>query len=361
MSKIYTQNKKLFIHIGQHKTGSSSIQKALIENKKILEKNSISYFRSNPDNTIGSNVNPWIQPNKLKYCKDVGKIIQLHKFALELSKLSGNVIISSESFSWVNDNDELMRLKEQLNKYFNEIIIIVYLRRQDSHVVSHSQEEAKQGGDINEFGFFLSGNTAMPKYHKDYDYYLNYNNRLSTWADIFGNSEIIIRVFEKKHLYKQDVVLDFFKVIGITNNVLSFRVNESWGFEKIKVVYLMEKIKMNKYIKHIVTENLDNSGKLLPSKHQAKEFYSFYKNSNKKLNIKFSINENNDSIFNDDFSTYPQKRKDVWTEESANQAILNILKAVNSLTPRTLLYVAIKIKFFSLKQKLKQIYKLIDD
>jgi hypothetical protein len=357
MSKIYTQNRKLFIHIGQHKTGSSSIQKALIENKKILKKNNISYFRVNPDKTLGSNISPWIQPKDLEDFKGVGKVKHLSELSLNISKLSGNVIISSESFSWVNDKKELMKIKEKLNKYFKEIIIIVYLRRQDSHAVSHSQEEAKRGG---KFSFFLRENNTMLEHHKDYDYYLNYNNRLSIWADIFGKSAIIIRIFEEKYLYKKDVVLDFFKVIGIIDNVLSFKVNETWGFEKIKVIYLIEKIKMNKYFKYIITKNLDNSGKLLPSRKQAKEFYSFYKNSNKKLNTKFSINENNESIFNEDFSMYPEVEKDIWTEDSANQAILNILKSVNNLTPKTLLYIAIKIKILALKEKFKKFYKDID-
>ena len=115
---------------------------------------------------------------------------------------------------------------------------------------------------------------------------------------------------------------------------------------------------MNKYLKSIVTVNLDNSGKLLPSKDQAKEFYSNYINSNKKLNMKFSINKNIDSIFSEDFSMYPDTKKDIWTEDSANQAILNILKAFNKLTPKSLLYMAIKIKISLLREKLKKCKKI---
>ena len=56
---------------------------------------------------------------------------------------------------------------------------------------------------------------------------------------------------------------------------------------------------------------------------------------------------------------YSEIKKDIWTEDSANQAILNILKGVNSLTPKMLIFVAIKINIFNFREKLKKIYKQI--
>lgn len=173
----------------------------------------------------------------------------------------------------------------------------------------------------------------MPKYKKYYDRYLDYNTRLSKWADVFKDENLFIRIFDKNHLYNEDVVLDFFKLIGIKKDIQSARFNASWGFEKTKIVYLMEKNKMNKYFKNIIYQNLDNSSKLLPSRCEAMEFYSFYRESNKKLNSRFSLNSTNDSIFDEDFSIYPEESGDIWTEESANKAISNIICTINSIKP----------------------------
>ena len=349
--------KKIFIHIGQHKTGSTSIQQALYNNSDTLKKNNLFYYRKKPNGKKDAHVSSWIKPIRSDDYDDLAIIIQPEKLAIEVSKLPGNVIISSEEFSWVQNKDVLSRFKNSLKKYFDSIVIITYIRRQDSQVVSYCQEEAKSGGGMKESRFFQCENRAVPKYKKYYDRYLDYNTRLSKWADVFKDENLFIRIFDKNHLYNEDVVLDFFKLIGIKKDIQSARFNASWGFEKTKIVYLMEKNKMNKYFKNIIYQNLDNSSKLLPSRCEAMEFYSFYRESNKKLNSRFSLNSTNDSIFDEDFSIYPEESGDIWTEESANKAISNIICTINSINPSTLFYILIKTKLFQIKQKIKGIIK----
>ncbi len=349
--------KKIFIHIGQHKTGSTSIQQALINNSDTLKKYNLFYYNKKPNGRTDAHVSSWIKPIRSDDYDDLAIIIQPEKLAIEVSKLSGNVIISSEEFSWIQNKDALSRFKHSLKKYFDSIFIIAYIRRQDSQVVSFCQEEAKSGGGMKEYGFFQCENRAMPKYKKYYDQYLDYNIRLSKWADVFKDENLFIRIFDKNYLYKEDVVLDFFKLIGINKDIQFASFNESWGFEKTKIVYLMEKNKINKYFKNIIYQNLDNSSKRLPSRFEAMEFYSFYKESNKKLNSRFSLNSTNKFIFDEDFSIYPEESGDVWTEESANKAISNIIYAINSISPSTLFFISIKTKIFQIKQKIKGIAK----
>jgi hypothetical protein len=348
-----TKNRKIFIHIGQHKTGSTSIQQTLCNNGHILKKYGLSYYRTNPNGKLNAHVSAWIKVGdrkSLQYCDDDAIIIQPEKLAQNASKLIGDIVISSEEFSWVSNKDQLLKFKLDLEKYFDHIIIITYIRRQDLQIVSHHQEEIKS----NNPRLFPNGNIAIPKHEKHVDYYLDYNDRLSKWGDIFGDKNLRIRVFETENLYKKDVVLDFFKLIGIEKGVLPLKSNESWGFERSKVVYLMEKNKLNKYIKKIIYQNLNNKGKLLPSKAEAEKTYLYYKNSNIKLNSRFLINAKNPSIFNENFFLYPKERKDVWTEESANKAIYNIIDAINSISPGKFLYIALKTKLFSVKRKIKK-------
>ena len=262
-----------------------------------------------------------------------------------------NVIISSEEFSWINNKNCLTKLKGSLKKYFDKIYIVVYIRRQDSQVISFCQEEAKSGGMV-ESSFFNCGNKSIPKYQKIFDEYLDYNKRLSLWADVFKDENLFIRIFEKNHLYKNDVVLDFFKILGVKNNIKLDRHNESWGFEKTKVAYLLEKNKINKYFKKHILKGLDNTGKLLPSINEAKKFYNNYIESNIKLNMRFDLNNKNKSIFSNDFTNYPKENADSWDENSANSAITNIIQSINNINQKDLLYILIKSKLFNFKKKI---------
>lgn len=92
----------------------------------------------------------------------------------------------------------------------------------------------------------------------------------------------------------------------------------------------MSSLGMRNDLRKIINQNLDNNGKLMPSKEEAKNFYLRYKESNKKLNERFKINKL-EYIFDEDFSMYSDTSMDVWTEESANQAIIHILQSINDL------------------------------
>jgi len=364
------QNRTIFIHVGQHKTGSTSIQKALILNKKVLEDNNIYFFKTNPDGSEGNNSEEWIKPirdintnkwdkpkNNLDY-GDVYKINNTKLLASKAASLPGDVVLSAESLSLINNYEKLKELRFCFNQYFNNIIIIIYLRRQDSQIISHSQEEGKGGGSLNKFGFFLNPNTAIPIHSNHYIGYLDYFERLSKWGNVFEDKNIIVGTYEKENLYKNDLVLDFFAKIGIENiKTISNRENESWGFEKRKLVYLMESIKLNKYMSDIVTENIENTGKMLPSRDEAKNFYSGYKKINQSLNAKFRINHKK-FLFNDDFTMYPKIKNDIWDENKANDAFTNIFDALDNISPSQLIIMSFKLQALSIRMKIRNIKKV---
>jgi hypothetical protein len=363
------QNRTIFIHVGQHKTGSTSIQKALILNKKVLKDNNIYFFKTNPDGSEGNNSEEWIKPirdintnkwdkpkNNLDY-GDVYKISNPKLLASKAANLPGDVVLSAESLSLINNYEKLKELRFCFNQYFNKIIIIIYLRRQDSQIISHSQEEGKGGGSLNKFGFFLNPNTAIPIHSDHYIGYLDYFERLSKWGNVFEDKNIIVDTYENEDLDKNDLVLDFFAKIGIHNiKIIPNRVNESWGFEKRKLIYLMESIKLNKYMSEIVMENIESTGKMLPSREEAKIFYSKYKKINQSLNTKFKINHNK-FLFNDDFTMYPKIKNDVWDEHKANYAFKNIFDALDNMSPGQLIIVSFKLQASLIRIKIRNIKK----
>ena len=113
--------------------------------------------------------------------------------------------------------------------------------------------------------------------------------------------------------------------------------------------------RINKYFKKHILKGLDNTGKLLPSINEAKKFYNNYIESNRKLNMRFDLNNKNKSIFNDDFTNYPKENGDSWNEDSANSAITNIIRSLNNINQKELLYILIKSKLFNFKKKIYNI------
>ena len=323
--------KTLYLHIGSHKTGTTSIQSALSDNKILLAKHGLSLFDKitpelqNQYITKGS-ANSWVNCSNKHSIYHGCEIVQKELFAKELSQLEGNVIASSEKLSFVFQIEEIQILQKELTKYFNQIFIIVYIRRQDKQIISHYQQTTKYSNHFAN-SFFGNKPASLPDYQEYFYLYYDYNRKIDMWATIFGSENIIIRNYEE--IDQNDAVHDFFKIfnINISSNI---NLNTSRGFEPVKIGHLIKKasIPENSHLYYNIFKKLDNSGKLLPSKDEAKFFYEKFKYSNYLLNEKFHINDK-EFLFDDDFSMYPKKSTDTWDEESANKTICNLLLNMN--------------------------------
>ena len=347
--------KKLFIHIGSHKTGTSSIQRFLFENKLYLSQSDYVYFDQHHDGGRDSTAGTWINTENTRYTEP--RIKNIERLARKLGNLQeNNVVISSEMFSWLFHADELKRFRMLLNNYFNEIKVIAYLRRQDLQLISHHQQGSK--GPVPASYFYGNEETALPTYSKHFDKYLDYNSRIGIWGDAFEDENIIIRVFEKEKLAKGDAVIDFFKQIGLnlleTNQNINIpRVNESNGFIKTKVGHLMNQSLDNDYLSFVIREKLSNTGKMMPKRNEAKFILDKYLESNINLNKRFRVSSS-DPLFNDSFSMFDESC-DAWSEQTANNAIKDILIALNSMSIRQ--FIIFKMRKHIIKSKLFYIYR----
>lgn len=316
-------SKKLYLHIGSHKTGTTSIQEVLFNSADYLQQFGISVFYQQIQNAeiLKGSINSWFDGYENPFEKGIN-IAHKAILANEMSKLNGDVIASSEQFSYVFDEQQLNDFKKELDKYFDEIKIIVYLRRQDLHMLSHHQQSAYRYFEYST-KFFGNEPIALPTYQKHFDLYLDYHKRLLNWLDIFGQENMIIRLYD--NLYKNNSVDDFFQLFGI-EGLHTLSLNKSKSFEKAKIGFLCNQFHIHRdsHLSHIIQRFTDAEGKLLPSKQQAEQFYERYKESNQLLNKQFKLTAQK-TLFNDDFSMYPNERKDMWTEETANKAISNLL------------------------------------
>jgi len=319
--------RKLIIHIGSHKTGTSSIQSSLFGHCGDLEKQGFTLYNYNLDGSLRQNGNadPWI-------CFEPGSHLEARireGLAQELRALAGNVLISSAHFSWIFDESELHSFHDQLKDDFDEFKIVAYVRRQDQQAVSHYQ----QGSEFNAVDaarYYDGGCRALPPCRGHFQQYLNYFQKLGMWGNVFGDANMIVRVIDEEFLRDGDIVANFFAAVSLDIKVAAPHQNESRSFEQTKLGHLMNRMKVPGQLRKSLLCYSGGSGKFQPAREDARAFYQHFRQSNKQLNEKYAINGNT-CLFNEDFDMYPVESQDTWTEDSANQAILNLLEGVNHL------------------------------
>ena len=347
-----TKKKCLFIHIGTHKTGSTSLQHFLYNQQEHLNKNDFTYFSKN---ALGFNErdkcsNSWIRINKQNLLNENG--VEIKKMQLLCKKLFSsnrqNVILSSENFSWIFHKKSLRSFSIELKKYFYEIKIIVYLRRQDEMAVSFLQECSKKP-NLPESRIFEITSRAIPKINSSQYFYFNYYEKLSLWRNIFGKKNLIVRCYDKKVLNGGEIITDFLHTLNIPPIFNQKEMlNKSNGFEATKVGHLLNESIKDKKLNKYMRKYLSHNGIFLPSKKEAKNYLYNFKDSNQKLYQEYKIK------FSNNFSRYPEKGNDIWTEESANRAIMNILHAINDHNENS--YFAKQIRSFI--RSVKNLFKL---
>ncbi len=330
-------SRKLFLHIGNHKTGTTSIQESLHRNRQYLAEQGYSASNRPPDGKLydQTNANNWLSYNEADHPEDLSCIIEdKDNFTRSLSSTNLNKIVSSENFSWITSLDELQQFKNSLDYYFDDISVIVYIRRQDQQAISFKQQIAKSQGLPSRLQFFGSDPVALPEYQKHHRRYLDYNIKIGYWADVFGDENIKIRVFDRKHLIEGDAVKDFCHVVGAKLNYV-VETNLSRPFAAVKIGHLLNELSIsNPKIRSDLTKALEFGEKMLPSREQAETYYSHFRDSNIALNTRFKITKL-PSIFDEDFSSYPEHRTDLWDEDKANEAIKRILIQYSELADAT--------------------------
>lgn len=322
-------SRKLLIHIGCHKTGTTSIQHNLAQNGEALAKQGLSFFYENAHSgeRLLPDLHSWIGfVEKDKVVPHGMYVREPAKLADRLSQTQGDIILSSENFSFVFDEHRIAGLQEELAKVFSDIRIVCYLRRQDRHIVSHHQEGSKLFRKA-EYDIFGHSTLSIPPYDPKHELYLDYDRRLSMWARAFGDQSLVLKVYDRKLLKNGDAVADFFDTIGIEDyNKVPDR-NVSLGLQDIKLGHLINEagLRHKQVLVNLLFATGRESRKMLPSQAVARAYYEHYRASNAALNARFKVSPH-ECLFEDDFSDYPETEQDRWPEEGANEVIRDLLR-----------------------------------
>lgn len=233
--------KKVTIHIGMQKTGSTSIQKTFYASREILKKYNCYYpetifenhgaslfsmFTEHPE-TYHTNI---IQGITTKEKIEDYNALLFNKWIKEFEKCKvENFIISGEDLSLLSFN-AVKNFKNFLSQYFDEFQVICYLRDVEEWSSSMVQQLVKEGiSTINQ--------DILRTMYPDYIFLIK------KYFEVFGRDSLILRVFSKSNFYNNDLIDDFVNVTRLDDRLLQYLIrhtaNESLGEQAI---YILDKL-----------------------------------------------------------------------------------------------------------------------
>lgn len=203
---IMTSGRKLYIHIGTNKTGTSTIQHFLSSHRKELADQGLLYPKAGCTGGVHYEISRIVGFDHGKQpAPEADRTALLKRFKAEVEKSRCETcVISSENFV-LPKNVELVR------DLFSEFDcrIVVYLRRHDHWWFSAYNQAVKMvvhppwGRGFQ--GFLNFNRKKNPKFG-------NYRALLDRWEKVFGRENIIVRPYEQEQ-NQPNIIADFLRAI----------------------------------------------------------------------------------------------------------------------------------------------------
>ena len=255
---------QLYLHVGQHKTGTSALQKFLQINEKVLSQYGILYPKEGR-NLSGAH-HRFFMPTQIP--SNIYSLENNVDMLIQKERDEKIVLMSTESLSKVRDLSNLQVLRRVAAK----IKIIIYLRRQDTYFESaYSQMVKKEHtGDIRD----LIRKGAV-----------NYRKICEHWASFFGKENIIVKPYECQQFVNHDLFADFLSIFGI-DKISEFTIpqsnhNPSLSAEAIYFKRLLNQLEIDKRTKSKTQKPLTEFS-VMKSKEKKSREYTLLSPSEKK-------------------------------------------------------------------------------
>jgi hypothetical protein len=164
----------VYLHIGLHKTGTSSIQAFVNANRETFEQGGVAIPKAGWLEGAHHNV-PLEILGKPKFSPAAGGLAA----ALPEIDARPDALLSSEEFEFL-DLAGVKRLKQALGE--RAVKVIVYLRRQDALIASTYAQQIKMGARLGSFSEYVT----QSLYHPRFDLFM----LLMRWSKVFGEGSV---------------------------------------------------------------------------------------------------------------------------------------------------------------------------
>ena len=204
----------LWLHIGTPKTGSSSIQSFLFDNRSELAKYGLVPLIPGPRQASANRLASAIG-GRAKF--DAAEVAA-HCFECARREAPRDAILSSEEF-YLNDPAKIARtLAPYIAEHDAKVHIVLYLRRQDLFIDSFYSHRRKTGRYRGTLKDFILGFAARE---------LNYVAMIDLWRAAFPQATLHLRRFERARFPDGDLINDFMQVIGHPDLAAKFDRSET--------------------------------------------------------------------------------------------------------------------------------------
>lgn len=230
--------KKIYLHIGTGKTGTSTIQNALHAHRKELrEKYSVDYADVSITSiehfgeTIVAHY-PLVEVIKSRNERALRKVLDY------INKSNcRSIVFSCESLYHNLNRNDIEWLDNGL--LGNEVFVICYVRRQDLYIESAYRQQVKVGEFKMRFEDFVKRHTQSRFLN---EVHANYYRMIGVWASIFGKKNVTVRPFDKKIFRNGSLLDDFSHILGVDDTFLSKNMknetNQTLPSELINIIRL---------------------------------------------------------------------------------------------------------------------------
>jgi len=190
--------RRIFVHIGRNKTGTTAVQNALRAGREPLKRNGFHYPMGRPGHHYLAHHLQGTKRRGPPRGREPAELAGL--LAERIAASNRDVVLSSEALQRV----EPAALAAWLGK---AATVVVYIREQVDYLAAGYQQGIKMGHGRGDFASFL----ALPSVLAG----CTYLPFLAAWEEVFGRDNLVVRVYDRERLVEGDVVADFLSVLGI--------------------------------------------------------------------------------------------------------------------------------------------------
>ncbi|MEO1291372.1 MAG: hypothetical protein AAFV62_00850 [Pseudomonadota bacterium] len=313
--------KRIILHIGTEKTGTSAVQSYFTENRALYERNGILYPRT-PGHEVHRHLAAYAAADQKRddlrrhlHIVSDGDLQQFRAttqaaLAAELDETEcETAIFSSEHcHSRLRSVDEIRCLYDLLSPLCDELQVIVYFRRQDQLALSWYSTRVKSG---------FKNQVFFPEDKLSRLYYFDHWRIYRHWTQVFGEKAVTARLFERELFVNGDLVEDLHEAAGLTvpeGRFLPKRRNESLSGLATEFLRLFNTV-LPSHIDGL--RNPEREGivqfleahvpgaPFLPRRAEAQAFMALFEEGNAALHDTLGLADR-PTLFEMDFSGYPE-------------------------------------------------------
>jgi hypothetical protein len=220
---------ELIIHLGDTKTGSTSIQRALVWQVCKAPRGGITYPTRFNHNGVAETLY-----KKRRFGDRTYRFNRVYKSFLDSDDQYG--IISAEHFQLVSPQALDSAIKTYWPALVDRVRLVAYVRPHAGKFMSAFSQHVRLGSMMHSLDEFFDHLAGKPS--------LEYTPRFEAWRDTFGD-RFELRPFVRDRLYQGDVVADFFKyLLGSEDFELSgtVSVNSSSTLSQLSLMREVHKV-----------------------------------------------------------------------------------------------------------------------